>query len=64
MSHLVKHRDDAELEPIGLDVPGATPGRTSWEGARYEPELAHAMRIRPSEFLEGFFTARIRKASG
>ncbi|WP_158272023.1 RsmB/NOP family class I SAM-dependent RNA methyltransferase [Marinicauda salina] len=63
VSHLVKHRDDADLEPIPLDVPGETPGRTNWEGANYEPALTHAMRIRPSEFLEGFFTARIRKAA-
>jgi len=62
LDHLLRHREDAVMEPIGLALPGATPGLARWEGRSFAPELHHAVRIRASRFLEGFFLAKVRKA--
>jgi 16S rRNA (cytosine1407-C5)-methyltransferase len=61
VDHLVKHNDDAVIEPIGVDVPEGRPGLVKWEGRSYHPDLRHAMRVVPSDFLEAFFVCRIRK---
>ncbi len=61
ISHLLEHREEAEAEPIALDLPGAQPGLTRWDGRRFHEGVAHARRIRASRDMEGFFLARIRK---
>lgn len=61
LDHLLRHREDAAMEPVGLALPGATPGLARWEGRRFAPALRHAVRIRASGFMEGFFLARVRK---
>lgn len=61
VDHLVRHNDDAVIEPIGVDVPEGRPGLAKWEGRSYHPDLCHAMRVVPSDFLEAFFVCRIRK---
>ena len=63
VSRLLKIRDTARLEPIELDIPEAMPGLRSWQGLAYHSDIQHAMRIRPSGWLEGFFACRIRKAT-
>lgn len=57
----LKHNVDAKVEPIELDIEGRTPGLKSWEGQHFPETLQHAIRVRPSEFLEGFFVCRLRK---
>lgn len=61
VDHLVRHNDNAEVEPIGVDVPEGKPGLAKWEGRAYHAGLRHAMRVVPSDFLEAFFVCRIRK---
>jgi 16S rRNA (cytosine1407-C5)-methyltransferase len=58
----LKHNVNAQIEPIDLDIPGRMPGLKSWGDQRFPETLIHAVRIRPSEFLEGFFVCRLRKA--
>ncbi len=62
VSRHLKHNDDAAIEPIELDVMGRSGGLKSWAGESFSPELSKAMRIQPSEFMEGFFVCRLRKA--
>jgi len=57
----LKHHPDAQIEPITLPIEGRMPGLKSWDGTQYPETLQHAMRVRPSEFLEGFFVCRVRK---
>lgn len=38
-----------------------TPGVTSWEKSSFSPELAKTLRIYPSQKMEGFFVAKLRK---
>ncbi len=61
VSRHLKHHPDAKIEPIDLDIPGRMPGLKSWDGQAFHPDLRHAVRIQPSEFLEGFFVCRLRK---
>ncbi|MBF0250108.1 MAG: RsmB/NOP family class I SAM-dependent RNA methyltransferase [Alphaproteobacteria bacterium] len=62
VSRHLKHHVDAAVEPIDLDIPGRRPGLKSWDGAPFDPSLKDAVRVLPSEFLEGFFVCRLRKA--
>jgi len=61
VSRHLKHNDDAQIEPIDLDVPGRLPGLKSWQEKTFSDELRHAVRISPSPFLEGFFVCRLKK---
>ncbi|TML64648.1 MAG: RsmB/NOP family class I SAM-dependent RNA methyltransferase [Actinobacteria bacterium] len=61
VSHLLEHRPEARLEPIGVDVPQARPGLRSWSERRFHPEIQKTVRVEPTEFMEPFFVARIRK---
>lgn len=57
----LKHHHDAKIEPIDLDIPGRMSGLKSWGDQRFAEDLIHAIRVRPSEFLEGFFVCRLKK---
>jgi len=61
VSRHLKHNVDAVIEPIDLDIPGRAPGLKSWDGTPFHADLKHAVRVLPSEFLEGFFVCRLRK---
>jgi hypothetical protein len=37
------------------------PGIASWEGRKFHPSVRNSVRILPSEAMEGFFIAKIRK---
>jgi len=63
VDHLVRHNADAVIEPIGVEVPEGRPGLAKWQGRSYHPDLRHAMRVVPSDFLEAFFVCRIRKTA-
>lgn len=60
IDHLVRHFP-AEVVPIDLDVPGRRPGLKSWDGRTFDPQVADAIRILPSEQMEGFFVCKLRK---
>jgi tRNA (cytosine49-C5)-methyltransferase len=62
VSHLLAHRADAQLEPIEVAVPELRPALGSWAERRFPPEIEKAVRIQPTELMEPFFVARIRKS--
>jgi NOL1/NOP2/sun family putative RNA methylase len=64
VSHLLEHRAEASLEPIGVDVPEARPALRTWGERRFHPTIENAVRVSPTEFMEPFFVARIRKRPG
>jgi len=66
ISRHLKHNADATIEPIDFEgsktIPGRAPGLKSWDGTPFHADLKHAVRVLPSDFLEGFFVCRVRKA--
>jgi 16S rRNA (cytosine1407-C5)-methyltransferase len=62
VSHLLEHRPEARLEPIGVEVPEARPALRRWGERQFHREIANAVRVYPTEFMEPFFVARIRKS--
>ncbi len=53
-----------ELEPIPLPIENLQPGLTRWGPREFHPALAAAVRILPTDEMDGFFLCRIRKISG
>jgi 16S rRNA (cytosine1407-C5)-methyltransferase len=49
------------VEPIDFPLENFQPGITHWERTEFSPQVRATMRILPSELLEGFFVARLRK---
>lgn len=68
IDRLLRHRPDADVEEVPVDVAAAVPeavapGLASWDGQSFDPRLRRALRILPGSGLEGFFVCRVRKAS-
>lgn len=61
VDHLLRHRADADTIPIEIDLPDRRPGLRSWRDRTFDPRLADAIRIVPTEFLEGFFVCALTK---
>lgn len=51
----------AKMERIRFSLPHQMAGLGSWEGKKYHPDACHAIRILPTQEMEGFFVARLRK---
>jgi 16S rRNA C967 or C1407 C5-methylase (RsmB/RsmF family) len=58
---LQKEPDIVQIEPIDFPIQNILPGITPWERQEFSPQVRNAIRILPSEFLEGFFIAKLRK---
>ncbi len=57
-------KENVELVPISISGLVSYPGVTQWGNAKpYDPRVAECMRIYPTELMEGFFLARLRKIS-
>ncbi|MBN2566484.1 RsmB/NOP family class I SAM-dependent RNA methyltransferase [Candidatus Woesearchaeota archaeon] len=61
LDHLLREREGASLEPIGLPLRRGDPV-LSFAGREYDPRIKDALRLWPQDNdTEGFFVARIRK---
>ncbi len=58
---LDKFGDAVALEPITLGCTNYTTGLTGWEQRTFHPSLTQTRRILPTDDMEGFFLARLRK---
>lgn len=58
---LKKEPDHLQVEPIDFPLENILPGITHWEGDEFSPPVRNAIRILPSELMEGFFVAKLRK---
>lgn len=54
-------KDAVTLEPMTLTLSNASRGLVAWEDDRLDPSLTRTMRILPTDEMEGFFIARLRK---
>lgn len=61
ISRHLKHNNDASIEEIDLEIPERMPGLKSWDGVPFHPDLKNAIRIMPSDHMEGFFVCKLRK---
>ncbi|MEW5720950.1 MAG: RsmB/NOP family class I SAM-dependent RNA methyltransferase [Chloroflexota bacterium] len=50
-----------QVEPIHLAIENLQPGIPHWEREEFSPQVRATIRILPSEMLEGFFVAKLRK---
>lgn len=58
---LQKEPDRVHVEPIELPLENILPGMTQWEGQNFSSQVRHTVRVLPSELMEGFFLAKLRK---
>ena len=58
---LLKKRPNAKLQEIALSLPNMTAGLTAWSGKSYAPECGLTKRVWPTDEMDGFFMALIRK---
>lgn len=59
---LQKTSDRVHVEPITLPLEeNVLPGLTQWEAQNFSEHVRHTIRVLPSELLEGFFLAKLRK---
>ncbi len=63
LSAFLRHRPEAAVVPIPLDLPGRRPAVLKWEGEAYAPALRDAVRLAPTEDFEGFFVCKLQKGS-
>lgn len=62
IDYLLRSRDDACIEPIELPLPNRVPTVKSWNGKAFGEQTSHAMRLIPSEYIEAFFVAKLKKS--
>jgi 16S rRNA (cytosine1407-C5)-methyltransferase len=58
---LKKEGDAISVEEIGLEDFSFAPAIMAWKKKVFSPEVAKTKRITPSESMEGFFIAKLRK---
>jgi len=58
---LRKEPGAVEVESIETRLPENYPGLAQWEHKEFSPEIAKTVRILPSEIMEGFYLAKLRK---
>lgn len=58
---LEKEKGNVSLEQIKLDKFTFSKPLTEWEGKKFDPEISKAARILPTDNMEGFFVAKMRK---
>lgn len=58
---LEKEKGNVLVEEITLQVPGIEHGLTKWNNKEFDPQLEKTIRILPSDTMEGFYVAAIRK---
>lgn len=61
ISNLLKNNPDAVIQPLILNLKNARKGEKYWDDLRFNTSLSGALRILPSDGMEGFFVCRIRK---
>ena len=58
---LDKEPSVGEIEAVNLPLPGLQPGITNWGRTDFAPEIRQTLRVIPSETMEGFYIAKLRK---
>jgi NOL1/NOP2/sun family putative RNA methylase len=58
---LKKEHGNISVEEIKLELPDTRSGLHSWKKKQYNPQITKTLRILPSETMEGFYIAALRK---
>lgn len=58
---LKKFGDQLEVLPIELELPNLRPGLSHWKGKALGQQLGMCRRILPTQWMDGFFVAVLRK---
>ncbi|MDD5085463.1 MAG: RsmB/NOP family class I SAM-dependent RNA methyltransferase [Candidatus Omnitrophica bacterium] len=62
LTWLIERTEEAILpEAVLSPVKNVTPGLERWEDKVFHPSLKHALRILPTDTMEGFFVSRLRR---
>ncbi|MFC1730949.1 RsmB/NOP family class I SAM-dependent RNA methyltransferase [candidate division KSB1 bacterium] len=62
INYLLGKFPDLTIEDIDIEIPGRMNGLTEWGNRKFRPEVKRAVRVIPSEYMEGFFVCKLRKA--
>jgi 16S rRNA (cytosine1407-C5)-methyltransferase len=63
IDYLLRSHEDANIVPLGYELPNRRPAVLEWNGKRYHDEIAGCLRLAPSKDIEAFFVARLHKNS-
>lgn len=58
---LNKFKDNLEILPLKIPLANVKAGKLRWKNKRFSPYLGRAKRVIPTEIMEGFFIAKIKK---
>lgn len=61
VDYLLRKQETAQLQPISLDLPTRIPTVKTWNNKTFTHDLSGCLRLAPSEEIEAFFVALIRK---
>lgn len=61
VDYLLRRQETAQLLPIELPLPNRIPTVKKWNNKSFTNDLSHCLRLGPSEDIEAFFVAVIRK---
>lgn len=63
IDYLLRKQETAQLLPITLPLPNRIPALKSWNNKTYTNNLSDCLRLAPSQDVEAFFVAHIRKGN-
>jgi 16S rRNA (cytosine1407-C5)-methyltransferase len=58
---LQKEKGHVTIEPIDLEIEDTQAGLTTWKKKTFASEMTETLRILPSQSMEGFYIAQLRK---
>lgn len=61
IDYLLRTHPDAHIESISIDLPNRVPTVQAWNDRTYNPAVAQAIRLVPSEEIEAFFVCKVHK---
>ncbi len=61
VSQVLRRHADLDVVPLGFTEPNFRPGLAAWRDHRFDPRLARAVRVLPTDAFEGFFAAKLIK---
>ena len=59
---LKKFEGRVAVEPLTLSLPNMAAGLPEWDGVVFDPSVRGTKRVLPTDDMEGFFLARLRKS--
>jgi tRNA (cytosine49-C5)-methyltransferase len=61
IDYLLRRHDTVHIEPLSYDLPNQVPAVTVWNGKNYDRRIERVLRLKPGEYIEAFFIARLYK---